>query len=47
MSIKNYLIYLEKNLKEQAIGSYESIKSGHPDYYMKLPFWSWLDNKEK
>jgi len=33
-------------LKKQAIGSYEAIKSGHPDYYMKLPFWSWLDNKE-
>lgn len=33
-------------LKKQAIGSYEAIKSGQPDYYMKLPFWSWLDNKE-
>jgi len=34
-------------LKKQAIGSYEAIKTEHPDYYMKLPFWSWIDNKEK
>jgi hypothetical protein len=35
-----------EELKKQAIGSYEAIKSGQPDYYMKVPFWSWLDNKE-
>lgn len=33
-------------LKRQAIGSYEAIKMGHPDYYMKLPFWDWIENKE-
>ncbi|WDF63175.1 DEAD/DEAH box helicase [Flavobacterium sp. KACC 22763] len=33
-------------LKRQAPGSYEAIKTEQPDYYMKLPFWSWIDNKE-
>lgn len=36
-----------EELKKQAIGSYEAIKSGQPDYYMKIPFWTWIDNKEK
>ncbi|AEW87103.1 dead-like helicase [Flavobacterium columnare ATCC 49512] len=33
-------------LKRQAIGSYEAIKTDQPDYYMKLPFWTWIDNRE-
>lgn len=34
-------------LKKQAIGSYEAIKNKQPDYYMKLPFWAWIENKER
>lgn len=34
-------------LKKQAIGSYEAIRTQQPDYYMKLPFWAWIENKEK
>lgn len=33
-------------LKRQAVGSFEAIRNEQPDYYMKLPFWSWIDNKE-
>lgn len=33
-------------LKRQAVGSYEAIRTEQPDYYMKLPFWSWIDSKE-
>lgn len=33
-------------LRRQAIGSFEAIKMQHPEYYMKLPFWSWLDNEQ-
>ena len=35
-----------EDLKKQAVGSYEAIKRQYPDYYMKLPFWSWIDKKE-
>lgn len=34
-------------LKRQAPGSFEAIKMYHPDYYMKLPFWTWLDNEQR
>lgn len=36
----------ENELKRQAIGSFQAIESQHPDYYMKLPFWSWIDNEQ-
>lgn len=32
--------------KRQEVGTFEAIKMQHPDYYMKLPFWSWLDNQQ-
>ncbi|WP_027879237.1 DEAD/DEAH box helicase family protein [Mesoflavibacter zeaxanthinifaciens] len=32
------------DLKKQSMGSFEAIKSSVPHYYMKVPFWSWLDN---
>ena len=44
---KELLKLSSDELKKQAIGSFEAIKSGQPDYYMKLPYWAWLDAKEK
>ena len=44
---KELFILFSEELKKQAIGSFEAIKSGQPDYYMKIPFWTWIDNKEK
>jgi hypothetical protein len=44
---KELFLIFSDELKKQAIGSYEAIKSGQPDYYMKIPFWTWIDNKEK
>ncbi|WP_108802171.1 DEAD/DEAH box helicase family protein [Aquimarina sp. Aq107] len=34
------------DLKEQSIGSYEAMTLGEPSYYMRVPFWCWLE-KEK
>lgn len=34
-------------LKKQAVGSFEAIKNKQPEYFMKLPFWTWIENKEK
>ncbi|MEM6719182.1 MAG: DEAD/DEAH box helicase family protein [Bacteroidota bacterium] len=37
----------QDDLKKQALGCYEAIMSGSPGYYMKVPFWSWIDKKDK
>jgi len=42
----NLFNLISSELKRQAPGSYEAIKNEQPDYYMKLPFWSWIDNKD-
>ena len=44
---ENLVELFSDELKRQAPGSFEAIKMQHPDYYMKLPFWSWLDNEQK
>lgn len=41
------LILFEEELKRQCLGIYESIAKGHPDYYMKLPFWEWINKQSK
>jgi hypothetical protein len=35
------------DLREHSLGPYEAITTGNPDYYLKVPFWNWLDKKEK
>lgn len=42
----NLIHLFTDELRRQAIGSFEAIKMQHPEYYMKLPFWSWLDNEQ-
>jgi len=34
-------------LKKQSLGTFESIEMEERMYYMKLPFWSWIDNRDK
>jgi hypothetical protein len=37
----------EEDLREQSIGSYEAIKQGEPSYYLKVPYWRWMDKEEQ
>jgi len=37
----------KENLKDQSIGSYEAMTYGDPSYYMKVPFWCWLDKENE
>lgn len=37
----------QDDLKKQALGCYEAITTGSPGYYMKVPFWNWIDKKDK
>jgi len=41
------LALFEGELKRQSLGTFESISRGHSDYYMKLPFWEWIDKQGK
>lgn len=50
---KNHDLYelllsiFEPALREQSIASFEAIDLNMPYYYMKVPFWSWIDNVDK
>lgn len=37
----------ESDLKEQALGAYEAMTIGEPSYYMRVPFWCWLNKKQE
>lgn len=49
----NHEVYKElfnlfaEELKRQAPGAYQAINTKQADYFLKLPFWSWLDNKQQ
>lgn len=43
----SFVNLFKNDLKRQSLGSYEAIISGAPHYYMKVPFWSWLENQDR
>lgn len=37
----------KNDLREQSIGSYEAMTVGEPSYYMRVPFWCWLEKEQE
>ncbi len=37
----------QDDLKQQSLGSYEAMTFGEPSYYMRVPFWCWLEKKSE
>lgn len=40
-------LLFESDLKEQSLGSYEAMSNGEPSYYLKVPYWKWIDKEEQ